>query len=303
MMTREQWLEERSGFIGASEAAAVLGLDPRTSAMEVYARKRGVWGERDSTEAMQWGLILESPIAEEYAKRTGRTVTRNTTYEIARLPGYPHIACTPDAWIDDPVRGRGILQIKTTGAWRESDWKSGVPDRVQVQVQQEILCCQVKWASVAALIGGQRLVCSPIDFLDVELHEPFCDRVLIPALERFWFNVKNGTPPAADNSDSCRKALGNLYPLDNGEEVILGDDFHLLDERRCEIGAALEALKTEKDGIDNKIRFAIGAATFGVLPSGTRYACRNKHVNGYTRTVKPYDYRDLRRSPAKGGGS
>jgi len=286
-MTRDEWLVERTKGIGASEAAAVLGIDHWAGAMEVYARKIGAWGETETNNAMRWGLYLEAPIAEEYARVTGRKVRRNTDYTIMKLPGKPHIRCTPDAWIEDPKRGPGILQIKSTR--RESDWTRGVPDPVQVQVNQEMLCCGVAWGSVAVLIGTRW----EFRHFDLDRHEAFCTKVLIPALDEFWCRIQERRPPPADATKTCGKALTALYPYDTGESVALGNEFLAADVQRLGIIRQMDALKKEKERLENLLKAEIKTATFGVLPNGVRYSLRLTKVKGYTKTIEPFEYRRL----------
>ena len=52
-MTREDWLQERRRGIGGSEAAAILGLSPWATPLDVYLDKIGEGEEVEETEAMQ----------------------------------------------------------------------------------------------------------------------------------------------------------------------------------------------------------------------------------------------------------
>src|SRR5262245_42442218 len=74
---RERWLAERNKGIGASEAAAIVGLSPWESPLAVYARKVGVLETvKEETEAMRWGALLEPLILTEFGIETGREVVR-----------------------------------------------------------------------------------------------------------------------------------------------------------------------------------------------------------------------------------
>ena len=71
---REAWLAERSRSVGASEAAAVLGVCPYSTPIDVWQRKLGLAPPLPESEPMLWGTLLEPIILAEYERRTGRTV-------------------------------------------------------------------------------------------------------------------------------------------------------------------------------------------------------------------------------------
>lgn len=52
-----EWLELRKGYIGGSDAAAVVGLNAWSSPYAVWADKVGKLPEKEDTEAMRLGQI------------------------------------------------------------------------------------------------------------------------------------------------------------------------------------------------------------------------------------------------------
>src|SRR5512141_3142914 len=73
--SRDKWLEARNLGIGASESAALFGLSPWMSPFSLWADKSGMAPREDSgAEFLKWGLLLEKPIAEEYANQSKRVV-------------------------------------------------------------------------------------------------------------------------------------------------------------------------------------------------------------------------------------
>jgi predicted phage-related endonuclease len=71
VIDRAAWLERRRQTLGASDAAAALGLSPYCSPLQLYLRKIGSLPEQEETEAMRWGTLLEPLLAREYTRRTG----------------------------------------------------------------------------------------------------------------------------------------------------------------------------------------------------------------------------------------
>src|SRR5206468_2944128 len=72
----EAWLAQRKTGLGSSDAAAVCGVNPYSSAAGVFLEKTGRLPEVLETEPMRWGTKLEDVIAEAYAEQTGRAVVK-----------------------------------------------------------------------------------------------------------------------------------------------------------------------------------------------------------------------------------
>jgi len=94
-------------------------------------------------------------------------------------------------------------------------------------------------------------------------------------------------------------ALKALYPADNGATVELPGHLIDLDHEREEIAEQLKALGARKQEIDAAFKAAIGEASVGVLLNGVSYTHRLTKRDGYT--VKPTEFRTLRRSAPKKG--
>ena len=66
-MPRDEWLELRRQGIGGSDAAAILGLNPWKTPMDVWLEKTGEFTRDDEeNEQMYWGTVLEAVVAEEF---------------------------------------------------------------------------------------------------------------------------------------------------------------------------------------------------------------------------------------------
>ncbi|WP_197477384.1 YqaJ viral recombinase family protein, partial [Alcanivorax sp. HI0044] len=76
-MSREDWLKIRKQGIGASDAAAAVGISPYQSPLELWMIKTGRDGlfpapdPDDIQSPLSWGTLLEPQVAEAYAKITG----------------------------------------------------------------------------------------------------------------------------------------------------------------------------------------------------------------------------------------
>lgn len=303
---RSRWLASRTSAIGASEVAALFtdadgrSLSPFTTMHVLWLEKTGQLApiELDG-EWVEWGNLLEEPIAKKYAAITGRTVWQGGPYCVAQHPEIPFLRATPDRWvIEAPDRdGLGLVQIKNTNAFKAADWDDGPPEHVQIQTQSEMCVTGREWNSVAALIGG-----SAFRHWDVERNQVFIDEIEEQAK---WFEdlVKTRRPPPIDGSARTLDALKRLHPNDNGETVRLPEEsvawVDVLEQAKT-TAAIADLMETEAKA---KLFAAIGPATFGELPDGRTVSLKTSSNPGReAATVAPYTYRTLRlvKAPTKG---
>lgn len=210
-MNRDEWLAERSKGIGASECAAVLGLDRYRGPVDVYNSKIGLSPEVEETPAMKWGKRLEPFVADAFAERHPEyTVTWPDEYTMIWHPELRFLFCTPDRWLE-PTNGGGTagLQIKTVGTHAVRYWPDdNPPDAYLVQCIHEMMCHPGRdvWF-LAALIGGQ----SEREYRitrDLAL-----EREIVQRLSAFWeSHVIAHVPPPLDATAASDRLLKHLYP-------------------------------------------------------------------------------------------
>jgi putative phage-type endonuclease len=286
---RKEWLERRRLGIGASESASILGLNPYKSAYALWAEKVGLVEPADlsENEAVEWGHVLEASIAEKYVRITGRQVARPGAFEMHKCAEHPFMQATLDRIIlPSDVKPHGVLEIKTTGSHHADEWDGDAPTAHQCQFQHQLVVTGWTWGSLAVLIGGQKF-----RYLDLERNDCFC-AFLVEREEEFWDRVQREDPPPVDASDSTKEALKRLYPSDSGEKIALPGEALEWSCRRAELKEQLKTLQEELQGIENQIKAAIGAATFGVLPDGSGFKYALQQRAGYT--VQPAEIRVLR---------
>ena len=271
--TRKEWLKARNDGIGGSEAAAVMGVSPFESALSLYSRKHGLMPEIQDNERMYWGRHLEEAIAADYMDRTGRLLTDPGPYTIYRHETFPHMFCTPDRIIE--ANPPGILQIKTARPGAKTEYMEHFPVHHQVQLQHEMICCGVSWGAFAVFFGDYDHL-----HFDVELNYRFA-QVLITQEALFWNKVKHESPPIADDSIASRMALQVLYKEQEEEVKPLAGDL-------INAHMSLEDAKQAKTEAERGIRQhqaaiceAIGGATYGVLPDGTKYSWKTQTRMAY----------------------
>lgn len=232
---RAAWLAQRKSGIGGSDIAAVLGLSPWRSAVDVWLDKTGQAPDEApaNQDALYWGTVLEDIVAREYAQRTGRCLQRvNATL---RHPQHDWMIGNIDrAVVAAGSRARPsaagllgaerILECKTTSAYKAGDWAGpdggdAMPVYYAAQVMWYMAISGLDVADVAVLIGGQRYAVRTVERDDETI------RALIERAEGFWrHHVLGGIAP---EPTSARDAA-RLFTRDDGSLRAIDDDDDLV---------------------------------------------------------------------------
>lgn len=285
--TRDTWRQARRTGIGSTDAVAILGLSPYRTAYQVWADKRGLLPEEEiDSEPAYWGRRLQETILDAYRERSGRDAVPWSDTELVRHRTNPWLLCTPDGL--QTVDGvDGLVEIKTAAAWKFGDWKDEPPLAYQVQLQHALMVTGYPHGTLVVLLGGQRML-----WFDCDRNVQF-QAALLERLHAFWGHVQSGEPPPVDNTVATAKVLAKLHPKDSGDVVTLPQEAAAWDIGLTEAKARVKELEAVVRSCENRLKAAIGDATYGVLPSGEAYSWRTLHRSGYT--VEDCDYRMLRR--------
>lgn len=207
MLTNEQ-MAMRSRGIGGSDVAAVLGISPWVTQLQLYMTKRGEIEPQTTNKAMHWGNILETPILEEYSRVTGNQVV--TVADTIISPTHPFMLANIDGRVNDDL----IVEIKT--ASRGDHWGAEgtdeIPDYYLTQVHHYMTVTGAKQCDVAVLIGGS----------DFRIYHVYADaemsQMLIDAETEFWQRVQDGTPPDIQTTEDWQLRFFN-QARDSGIEA------------------------------------------------------------------------------------
>lgn len=259
-LDRAEWLEQRRGGVGGSDAAVIVGVSKWRTPYELWAEKRGEGGEQADNIDMLIGRLLEPEIRQRYADQTGRVVRMPES--IIRHPSYDWMLATLDGVTDD---GR-VLEIKTARSgpeWGEPG-SADIPENYLLQVQHYLAVTGCAVADVAVMFKDRR---TPA----VEIYEIPADAelqgMLIDAEAVFWRSVLDGIPPApvsyADMlarfgrssregsvvaSEDVELAVATLRDIAKQRKVLDADE----ESNRAEVMAALGENDTLLSGITGK---------------------------------------------------
>lgn len=242
--TREEWLKVRKLGLGGSDMAAVLGLSPWRSPIDVWLDKTSDTVEEKESEPMYWGNVLEEVVAQEFAKRSGYKV-RNNNFTL-QSEEYPYLLANIDREIVGLDAG---LECKTANAFKANEWDGdNVPDAYYIQCQHYMAVTGKSSWWIAALIGGNTFVYKEIKRNDEVI------QAIIDTGREFWHLVEAKTMPAPDDSKACGEALKKLYKHSNGQSVELPANYGNMIIDYLEIKNQLYELETKKRGIENVMK-------------------------------------------------
>jgi len=295
-LSREEWLAKRREYIGASDAAAILGADPRRGALAVYESKTTGYSSDDNAW-MKYGRDIEGAIANMYSEETGRSVLDLGATVISVHPDIPFLGATLDR---KTQRDNGFsyapLELKSIDPYgakiRAEEFAEEPPLHMQIQLMIQMACTGASWGSLAGLFPGYNLA-----WVDRERDDAFLAAAL-PKLEEFWDRVQRKDPPPADSLPGTLDVVKRLWSKEDGETIALdAADLELVNtwEKLKERGRT--ATKDAK-GIEAALRAKLQDATFGVLTDGTLLTLKTTERKGYE--VKPTSFRTLRRARPKG---
>lgn len=234
---RKEWLEQRRKSIGSSDAAAIVGLDPYKSAMEVFLEKTGQYPEKEMNEAMRFGIDAEQYVADRFCNLTGKKLDfiGNSAYG---NPAYPFATSSVDRWVSD----EGVpVEIKTTSVWNLDKFKNGkFPDRYYVQCVHHMAVMQADYCYLVVYVPAVELMWFRID-RDMEE-----EKALMEAEKEFYEKyMLTGKMPQVNDAVNTYNALTKIRSA-NSEVLELKDS----------VNAYVEYIKLmeEQKRLDEKIR-------------------------------------------------
>lgn len=251
-MAREDWLQLRKQGIGGSDAGAVCGLNPYTSAMDVFLEKtRKELPEERDNEAMREGRDLEDYVAKRFCEETGYKVRRsNVTYIHEQ---YPFMIADVDRLLVRKEQGLIGLECKTASPYSAEKWNDGkIPAHYLTQCYHYMAVLDAQAWYIAVLIYGKEF-----KYIRIDRNEEIIQN-LIKIEECFWkAHVLSGTMPEPDGSSAADSFLRGQYQNSIPKSRIFLDGFNERLQRREEITTQIEALEKEKRKIEQEVKLSM----------------------------------------------
>lgn len=250
----DTWHEQRRKGIGATDAAAILGLSPWSSPFDVWQEKTG---DREPEIVMPLrmyvGKRLQDTVGDLYVHKTGRRVRADNRQHHRRGMEW-QFAHLDFRVVGDPGR---LIEAKT--AFRDIGWgedgSTDIPVHYWVQVQHEMAVTGASWCDVAVLFGHRDFRVYPIP------RDPEFVVKLTTAEEEFWTQyVVPGVPPPVDHTEAATRFLQRQHPTADGTVIpATPEQADIVDRYRDAVAAADEAI-ARRDLVRNRIIQIIGDA-------------------------------------------
>lgn len=201
--TRQDWLEARQGRIGGSDAAAILGVHPSKTNVELWEEKTGRRTAPDISDLpdVKYGTEAEEPLRELFKLDFPEFQVSYEENNMWLNDSLPWMHASLDGWLRDPFGNAGIWECKTANIRRSGqrgEWKNQIPHHYFVQL---IHYFSVTRFDFAILKGQLRYAYDDRLWLQTNHYtmtqqEVRNDMEFLTEKEyQFWQQVKNDTPP------------------------------------------------------------------------------------------------------------
>lgn len=161
-MDKRQWLMQRKSGIGGSDAGAICGVNPYSSAMKVFRDKTCEDVEEADNEAIRIGHDLENYVAQRFTEATGLKVRKSNF--MYRSIEHPFMIADVDRLVVGENAG---LECKTASAYSADKWKDGnIPLHYAMQCYHYMAVTGKRTWYIAAAILGKEFVWHRLEWED-----------------------------------------------------------------------------------------------------------------------------------------
>lgn len=198
--SREEWLAARTSYIGGSDAACILGLNPWKTNVRLWEEKSGITKPEDISgkEVVKFGHAAEPLVRELFKLDHPDLRVFYKEHNMFLNDKYPFAHASLDGWYRTEEWLWGILEIKTTEIHQSSQWekwRSRIPDNYYCQLLHYLAVTDADEATLRARIkhsGGVTVREFKIDRTDVQEEIDY----LMEQERLFCESVKNKKRPA-----------------------------------------------------------------------------------------------------------
>lgn len=244
-LTHVEWLVLRKTGIGGSDAGAICGLNPCSSAIHVYQDKTSEEITEFDNESMRQGRDLEEYVARRFMEETGLKVRRSNM--MYRSKENPFMLADVDRLVVGEDAG---LECKTASAYNADKWKDGaIPDHYLIQCYHYMAVTGKRAWYIAVVILGREFKYQKITWDDNIITN------LISIEKQFWKNhVEKRIMPEPDGSEICDEILNKYFHVARKESAVELQGFDEKLKRREEVLMLKDKLEKEQKQIEQEIK-------------------------------------------------
>lgn len=238
--SEDHWHSLRAQDLTSTDIAALFGMSPYATAIDVWHAKRdGIVETIEDNERMRWGRRLESVVAEGIAEDQGWSVRpfkeygRLTEHRLGASFDYRVLAtasaavwrtasgerCSPPVLLGPSLYDGpddSVLEIKTVDAlafrngWDMEGDLLVAPAHIELQLQHQLLVSGLRVGYIGALVGG-----NTAQLIRREADDGVHAAILQRAAE-FWQSIIAGTPPPITTADEARAYVRRQTTVEPG---------------------------------------------------------------------------------------
>ena len=244
-VSNTEWLRLRKSGIGGSDAGAICGVNPYSSAMKVFRDKTSDVVEELDNEAIRIGHDLEDYVAQRFMEATGLKVRKSNF--MYRSKEHPFMIADVDRLVVGEDAG---LECKTASVYNADKWEDGnIPLHYVMQCYHYMAVTGKRTWYIAAVILGKEFTYRKLEWDDRLIGK------LTQMEEDFWNNhVAKGTIPPPDGSRACDEVIEQYFHTAKKASAIelVGFDEKL--KRREEILRYVAELQEEQKQIEQEVK-------------------------------------------------
>lgn len=255
VLAADQAMGDRSRYLGGSDAAAVMGLSPWTTPLELWEQKtkRTEKPQPDPVRqrVLDRGKKLEAVILEmmlDRLREEGHEVELLATNKRYVHPDYPFLACEID--FELMLDGEHINgDCKSVSGFARKKWGEESTEDVPIEYAAQFM-------HGLAVTGRSKCLVAALRGLDdVAIYWTLRDEetiaAMVPKMVEFWTeHVEKDVPPDPINFSDIK----HLFPLDNGQEIEADEPTAQAVEELAGIKRRIKDLKEEEE----RLTFQIG---------------------------------------------
>lgn len=248
-----EWLRLRKLGVGGSDAGAICGVNPYSSAMKVFQDKTSDKVEELDNEAIRIGHDLEDYVAQRFMEATRLKVRRSNF--MYRSKEYPFMIADVDRLVVGEDAG---LECKTASAYNADKWADGnMPLHYVMQCYHYMAVTGKRTWYLAAVILGREFTCRRLEWDDDLINS------LIMMEGDFWNNhVAKGIIPAPDGSKACDEVIEQYFHTAKKANAVRLVGFDEKLNRREEILASISKLQEEQKKIEQEVKLFMGDSQY-----------------------------------------
>ena len=200
---RDEWLKNRTR-IGGSDAAAIVGMNPYMSNVELWEIKTGITTQRDISEEpyVKYGTEAEQHLRELFKLDFPEYEMHYAENNMWTNDKYPFSHASLDGWLIDQDGRMGIWECKTTNilkSMQKEKWRERIPDNYYIQLLHYFMVTEFEFAILKAQLKSEFNgdVYIQTKHYKIERAEVEDDiKYLAKEEAKFWDQVQKKTRPA-----------------------------------------------------------------------------------------------------------